>query len=39
VAYDGFLRMISLPLNPSLSDQDVTDVIEAVLDLVRVYRR
>jgi dTDP-4-amino-4,6-dideoxygalactose transaminase len=39
VAYESFQRMISLPLNPSLSDQDVADVIEAVLDLVRVYRR
>jgi dTDP-4-amino-4,6-dideoxygalactose transaminase len=39
VAYDSFQRMISLPLNPRLSDQDVTDVIEAVLDVVRAYRR
>jgi dTDP-4-amino-4,6-dideoxygalactose transaminase len=39
VAYDSFQRMISLPLNPRLSDQDVADVIEAVLDVVRAYRR
>ncbi len=28
---------ISLPLHPNLSDQDVTDVIEAVLDIVRTF--
>jgi dTDP-4-amino-4,6-dideoxygalactose transaminase len=39
VAYDSFQRMISLPLNPRLSDQDVTDVIDAVRDVVRKYRR
>jgi dTDP-4-amino-4,6-dideoxygalactose transaminase len=39
VAYDSFQRMISLPLNPRLSDQDVADVIEVVLDLIRAYRR
>jgi dTDP-4-amino-4,6-dideoxygalactose transaminase len=38
VAYDNFQRMISLPLNPRLSDQDVADVIEAVCDVVRSYR-
>jgi len=30
VAYDGYRRMVSLPLNPALSDQDVDDVIDAV---------
>jgi dTDP-4-amino-4,6-dideoxygalactose transaminase len=39
VAYDSFRRMISLPLNPRLSDQDVADVIEAVRNVVRAYRR
>ncbi len=39
VAYDSFQRMISLPLNPRLSDKDVGDAIEAVLDVVRAYRR
>jgi len=39
VAYESFQRMISLPLNPRLSDQDVADVIEAVRDVVRTYRR
>jgi dTDP-4-amino-4,6-dideoxygalactose transaminase len=39
VAYDSFQRMLSLPLHPRLSDQDVADVIEAVRDVVRIYRR
>ena len=39
VAYDSFQRMVSLPLNPRLTDQDVADVIEAVLDVVRAHRR
>lgn len=39
VAYDSFQRMISLPLNPRLADQDVADVIAAVRDVVRRYRR
>jgi dTDP-4-amino-4,6-dideoxygalactose transaminase len=39
VAYENYLRMISLPLNPRLSDQDVADVIEAVLDVVKEFRR
>ncbi len=39
VAHDSFQRMMSLPLNPRLSDRDVADVIEAVLDVQRTYRR
>ena len=39
VAYASFCRMFSLPLHPQLSDQDVADVIEAVLDVVRAHRR
>jgi hypothetical protein len=31
--------MISLPLHPGLGDQDVTDVIDAVLDVARTFRR
>ena len=38
VAHDNFRRMLSLPLNPGLTDHDVGDVIEAVLDVVRSYR-
>ncbi|MBO1436018.1 DegT/DnrJ/EryC1/StrS aminotransferase family protein [Meiothermus sp. CFH 77666] len=33
VAYDSYERMVSLPLSPRMTDQDVADVIEAILDL------
>lgn len=33
VAYDSYERMVSLPLSPRMSDRDVADVIEAVLEL------
>lgn len=39
MAWDSYRRMLSLPLNPCLSDQDVADVIEAVLDVVKEYQR
>ena len=39
VAVGNFERMLSLPLNPRLTSSDVGDVIEAVLDIVRTYRR
>jgi dTDP-4-amino-4,6-dideoxygalactose transaminase len=39
VAFENFERMLSLPLHPRLSDEDVTDVIEAVRDIVRSNRR
>jgi dTDP-4-amino-4,6-dideoxygalactose transaminase len=39
IAYSNFQRMISLPLYPRMSDNDVNDVIEAVLDVVKMYRR
>jgi len=39
VAYREYKRMISLPLHPNLSSQDVTDVIDAVLDVVRAFKR
>jgi dTDP-4-amino-4,6-dideoxygalactose transaminase len=38
VAHSNYRRMLSLPLNPGLTDRDVGDVIEAVLDVVRSYR-
>jgi len=38
VAYNNYRRMLSLPLNPGLTDRDVGDVIEAVLDVVRSHR-
>lgn len=39
VAVDNFSRMLSLPLNPGMSDDDVLDVIDAVLDIVRTHQR
>lgn len=39
VALSNYERMLSLPLNPRLSNSDVLDVGEAVLDIVRRYRR
>jgi dTDP-4-amino-4,6-dideoxygalactose transaminase len=39
VAVSNFARLLSLPLHPGLSDQDVSDVIEAVLDVVQTHRR
>jgi len=39
VALENFSRMVSLPLNPRLSDQDVADVVEAVRDVVHRFGR
>jgi len=39
VAYTNYLRLISLPLNLRMSDQDVGDVIEAVSNVVTRFRR
>jgi dTDP-4-amino-4,6-dideoxygalactose transaminase len=39
VAVDNYSRMLSLPLNARMSDDDVLDVIAAVLDVVRVHQR
>lgn len=39
VAWREYQRLISLPLNPRLSDDDVDDVIRAVLDTVAEHRR
>jgi dTDP-4-amino-4,6-dideoxygalactose transaminase len=39
VAWRNYRRMFSLPLNPRLSEDDVSDVITAVRDVVRAYRR
>ncbi len=39
VAYSNFERMLSIPLNPRLSNAEVGDVIEAVLDVVDSNRR
>lgn len=39
VAQREFERMLSLPLSPAHTDQDVADVIEAVTDIVKENRR
>ncbi|MGZ8455012.1 MAG: DegT/DnrJ/EryC1/StrS family aminotransferase [Gemmatirosa sp.] len=39
VAYANYLRLVSLPLHPRLTDAEVHDVIEAVYDVVARYRR
>ena len=39
VAFENYERLVSLPLHPRLSDEDVTDVIEAVCDVVKTFRR
>jgi dTDP-4-amino-4,6-dideoxygalactose transaminase len=39
ITESNYRRMLSLPLHPLLSDQDVADVIDAVRDVVIGYRR
>jgi dTDP-4-amino-4,6-dideoxygalactose transaminase len=39
IAHSNYQRMLSLPLNPGMSDHDVSDVIQAVLDVTTCYRR
>lgn len=39
VAYGNYLRLVSLPLHPRLTDGEVHDVIEAVYDVVARFRR
>ena len=39
VAYSNYQRILSLPLHPGLSDDDVADVVTAVLDIVKKHRR
>jgi dTDP-4-amino-4,6-dideoxygalactose transaminase len=39
VAYSNYERILSIPLHPSLTDDDVDDVTAAVLDIVRAHRR
>jgi dTDP-4-amino-4,6-dideoxygalactose transaminase len=39
VAHSNFERLLSLPLHPGLTDQDVADVIDAVRDVAQTYRR
>lgn len=37
IAHAEYLRSVSLPLHPGLTDQDVQDVIEAVMDVVATH--
>lgn len=39
VAYNNYLRLVSLPINLRMSNQDVDDVIEAVRDVTTRFRR
>jgi len=39
VAFQNYLRMLSLPLNPSMTDQDVDDVVEAVSNVAEKFKR
>lgn len=39
VALGNYQRMLSLPIHPRLSDRDVNDVVEAVLDVVTRFAR
>jgi dTDP-4-amino-4,6-dideoxygalactose transaminase len=39
IALSNYQRMLSLPLHPRLSDRDVEDVIDAVLDVVARFSR
>ena len=39
VAYRAYQRIVSLPLCPRMSDQDVQDVIDAVTDVVKKFHR
>ncbi len=38
VAYEEYQRVVSLPLHPGLTDDDVQDVVEAVTEIVEQYR-
>lgn len=39
VAYENYQRIVSLPMSARHSDQDIDDVIEAVLDIVKEHKR
>lgn len=39
IAYREYQRIISLPLYPKMSEQDVEDVVEAVTDVLKKFRR
>jgi dTDP-4-amino-4,6-dideoxygalactose transaminase len=39
VAEDAYERLVSLPLNATMSDADAADVVEAVADILEKHRR
>jgi dTDP-4-amino-4,6-dideoxygalactose transaminase len=39
IAYREYMRMVSLPLSPSLTDDDADDVVEAVTAIVERHRK
>jgi dTDP-4-amino-4,6-dideoxygalactose transaminase len=39
IAYGNYLRMVSLPLHPMLTDEDVSDVVAAVRDVAERFCR
>lgn len=39
IAYNTYQRILSLPLNPKMTEQDAKDVIVAVLDITRKYSK
>lgn len=39
IAYSEYLREVSLPIYSKMSDEDVTDVIQAVLDVIGRFRQ
>jgi dTDP-4-amino-4,6-dideoxygalactose transaminase len=39
VAYGAYQRIVSLPLHPRLTDEDVVDVVDAVSDIIAHNRR
>ena len=39
IAYEEYRRELSLPIYSAMTDEDVTDVIEAVSDVVQTFGR
>ncbi len=39
VAMNNYERVVTLPLNPRMTQQDTADVIDAVLDVIKTFRR
>lgn len=39
VAYKEYFRLVSLPIYPKMSDEDINDVIEAVVDIIKKFKK